>query len=48
MNSLHDLFCDVDDFCQIFVPVWQKQLLSAGMVQRQRMRSSRISEITIM
>lgn len=45
MESLLELFCDVDDFCQIFVPVWQKQLLSAGNLQRQRERSLSISEI---
>ncbi len=45
MNSLLELFCKVDDFCQTFVPVWQKQLLSVGDVQRQRDRSLSISEI---
>lgn len=45
MNSLLELFCDVDDFCKIFVPVWQKQLVSAGDLQRQRDRSLSISEI---
>lgn len=45
MDSLLELFCDVDDFCQTFVPVWQKQLLSAGEMQRQRDRSLSISEI---
>jgi len=45
MNSLLELFCDVDNFCQSFVPVWQKQLLVAGDLQRQRERSLSISEI---
>ena len=45
MNSLLELFCDVDDFCQVFVPVWRKQLLSAGEIQRQRERSLSLSEI---
>jgi transposase len=45
MNSLLELFCDVDDFCQSFVPGWQTQLLSAGEIQRQRNRSLSISEI---
>jgi len=45
MDSLLELFCNVDDFCQIFVPIWQKQLLSAGDIQRQRDRSLSISEI---
>lgn len=45
MDSLLELFCNVDDFCQIFGPIWQKQLLSAGDIQRQRDRSLSISEI---
>ena len=45
MDNLTELFCDVDDFCQSFVPVWQKQMLSAGEIQRQRKRSLSISEI---
>lgn len=45
MNSLLDLFCDVDDFCQSYVPDWQKQWLVTGEIQRQRARSLRISEI---
>jgi len=27
MDRLLELFRDVDDFCQIFVSVWQQQLL---------------------
>lgn len=45
MDSLTELFCDVDDFCQSFVPIWQKQMLSAGEIQRQRARSLSMSEI---
>ena len=45
MDSLLELFCDVDDFCQAFVPVWRKQLLSAGEIQRQRERSLGTSEV---
>jgi transposase len=45
MNSLTELFCDVDDFCQSFVPIWRKQMLSAGEIQRQRARSLSVSEI---
>jgi len=46
MDSLLELFCDVDDFCQIFMPMWRKQLLCAGEIQRQRKRSLSVSEIT--
>lgn len=45
MDSLLELFCDVDDFCQEFLPVWRKQLVSTGVVHRQRQRSLKLSEI---
>jgi hypothetical protein len=45
MDSLLELFCSVDDFCQDFLPVWRKQLLSAGEIQRRRERSLSMSEI---
>jgi len=45
MESLTELFCDVDDFCQEFLPVWRKQLLLVGEIQRQRKRSLSVSEI---
>lgn len=45
MDSLLELFCDVDDFCQAFLPTWQKQLLATGAIQRQRNRQLSLSEI---
>lgn len=45
MDSLLELFCDVDDFCKVFLPIWEKQLISSGQKQRQRDRSLTISEI---
>jgi transposase len=45
MESLVELFCDVDDFCQVFLPVWKQQLLASGAVQRQRDRQLTLSEI---
>ncbi|GIV89147.1 MAG: transposase [Chloroflexus sp.] len=45
MDSLIELFCDVDDCCQSLLPVWRNQWLSAGDIQRQRERSLRVSEI---
>jgi transposase len=45
MDSLTELFCGVDDFCQVFLPIWRKQLLSAGEIHRQRERSLSMSEI---
>lgn len=45
MDSLVELFCAIDDFCKVFVPVWQKQMLTTGEIQRQRNRSLSVSEI---
>ncbi len=39
MDSLLNLFCHVDDFCQAFLPVWEKQLLASGARRRQSRRS---------
>ena len=44
--SLEALFCDVDDFCQEYLPQWQKQLLSHG--HRQRMRAGQMTMSEIM
>ena len=41
MMSLDKLFCDIDDFCQLFLPAWHRQLLSSG--ERQRRRASRLT-----
>jgi hypothetical protein len=45
MNSLVALFVSVDDFCQVFLPKFNKLLLSSGAIQRQRARSLSISEV---
>lgn len=45
MFSLEDLFCHVDDFCQSFEPLWQRQLISHGLKTRQRKRALCLSEI---
>jgi transposase len=45
MDSLLELFCDVDDFCHIFEPLWNRQQLANGEKKRQRDRSLTISEI---
>ena len=44
MSSLEELFCHVDDFCQKFEPLWQRQLLDSGLKRRQRSRSLSLSE----
>jgi len=43
--SLLELFVSVADFCQIFMPVWEKKLLAAGSKKRCRTGQLRISEI---
>ncbi len=45
MESLLELYCDVDDFCQVFLPFWNQQQLASGEKLRQRARSLSISEI---
>ena len=39
--SLEELFCDVDDFCRLFLPAWHRQLLTGG--TRQRRCTSRLT-----
>jgi len=39
------LFCDVDDFCQDFIPQWEASLLENGKKKRRRPRSVSHSEI---
>nr|WP_190319921.1 hypothetical protein [Candidatus Enterovibrio escacola] len=34
LNNLDAIFVDVDDFCQTFLPVWEKHLISFGLKQR--------------
>ncbi len=45
MDSLLELFCDVDDFCKQFQPIWNQHLLDSGQKQRNRVRSLTLSEI---
>ncbi len=44
--SLLDLFVNVDDFCQILLPVWKKKLFADGSKKRHRAGQMSISEIT--
>lgn len=45
MKSLVELFIDVDDFCQVFLPRLESHMLSNGMRKRRRARSLSISEV---
>ena len=46
MKNLVELFCDVDDFCKVFIPQWQKQLIEEG--TRKRHRDCRLSMSEVM
>ena len=43
--SLLELFVDVDDFCQIFLPIWRQKLLTDGSKKRLREGQLSLSEI---
>lgn len=45
MDSLTELFCQVDDFCRVFEPVWEQRLLSRGTKKRRRRSALRVSEL---
>ena len=40
-----NLFCDVDDFCLIFMPLWQMTLLQHGVIKRVKEPRLSVSEI---
>ena len=46
MNKLIDVFCDVDDFCKVFIPQWEQQLIEDG--TRRRIRKGRMSTSEVM
>lgn len=49
MESLLELFVNVDDFCQVFLPFWERKLLRDGNKKRRRAGQLSVSEImTIM
>jgi Transposase DDE domain. len=45
MDSLLELFVSVDDFCQDFLPFWERQLMQDGSKKRRRAGQLRVSEI---
>ncbi|AFL74834.1 hypothetical protein Thivi_2934 [Thiocystis violascens DSM 198] len=45
MIDFETVFCDVDDFCQEFLPDWHRQLLTQGERRRQRASRLTLSEI---
>ncbi|MCI2286140.1 IS982 family transposase [Colwellia sp. MSW7] len=44
MNKLIDIFCDVDDFCYKFLPVWEAELIANGTKKRRRQSKMSTSE----
>jgi hypothetical protein len=45
-TALIALFCDIDDFCKIFLPAWHRRQLSCG--ERKRRRASSLSASELM
>lgn len=43
--SLLELFVDVDDFCMVFLPLWERSLLEDGTRHRLRKGLLTVSEI---
>jgi hypothetical protein len=41
------LFCDVDNFCKVFIPQWEKKLLEDGTKKRQRAGRSLIKGVKL-
>ena len=45
MESLLELFVSVDDFCQVFLPFWERKLMQDGSKKRRRGGELSVSEI---
>jgi hypothetical protein len=45
MDSLLELFVSVDDFCQAFLPFWERKLMQDGIKKRHPAGELRVSEI---
>ncbi|MEC7941029.1 MAG: hypothetical protein VX212_11235 [Pseudomonadota bacterium] len=46
MDKLIETFCDVDDFCQMFIEQWHNQLIESG--EKKRKRACRLTPAEIM
>jgi hypothetical protein len=46
MKNAVELYCDVDDLCNVFIPQWQQQLLDEG--TQKRRRDSRLTTSEVM
>ncbi|WP_150143348.1 hypothetical protein [Candidatus Enterovibrio escicola] len=47
MHDLDAVFVDVDDFCQTFLPVWKKDLISSGVKQQNKPSCLSASEVML-
>ena len=45
MSELVAMFCDIDDFCKVFEPIYTQRLLHSGQCQRRRQSQLSLSEI---
>jgi hypothetical protein len=45
MDHLLAIFCDLDDFCKVFEPMYTQHLLAAGVQRRQRQARLTLSEL---
>lgn len=45
MGNLVEIFCDIDDFCELFIPQWQLRLIEDGSQKRRRIGRMSQSEI---
>jgi len=45
MNKLTETYCDVDDFCKLFILQWEQTLINDGTRQRRRKKQMSSSEI---
>ena len=45
MSQLVAIFCDLDDFCKVFEPLYEQRLLAKAATHRRRQRALSLSEI---
>jgi hypothetical protein len=45
MINLTETFCDVDDFCNVFIPEWEVRLITNGEIKKRRVKRMSNAEI---
>lgn len=43
--NITEIYCDVDDFCQVFLPAWRSSLLEEDRPKRERKLTMSPSEV---